>query len=271
VGGSSYIDDAVCFNQDDNSGWASQADGTLEHRRVLGESWRHDTAAVLSDTGKVVETVKYLSYGAAFGMPAGDVDSNGTWDSTDSAAITGSYDPRKDTDQDGSVGAADITWANSITGSYQTLGWAVLTSSAVTNTTGYAAYRFDPAFAGAPSKRSLMHVRNRVYDADTGRWLRRDPAGYVESCSLYEYAISSPPSGVDPLGLGCNTQCDPCHQCDPCLTPIIPILVDSNVASCTTCERRTVSADLAGIITNVTDTIVEHFTVHIGKWCCPCP
>jgi len=37
---------------------------------VLGQSWRHDTAAVLSDTGKVVETVKYLRYGAAIGDPA---------------------------------------------------------------------------------------------------------------------------------------------------------------------------------------------------------
>jgi len=74
-----------------------------------------------------------------------------------------------------------------------TMGWDVLSS--VGSKVGYAGYVQD---AYVPT---VKHVRYRVLKADLGRWLQRDPAGYVDGASLYEYAISSPVRMVDRTGL----------------------------------------------------------------------
>jgi len=47
----------------------------------------------------------------------------------------------------------------------------------------------------------LYHVRHRMYHPTLGRWIQRDPIGYADGMSLYEYAGSSPVGGVDPSGL----------------------------------------------------------------------
>src|SRR5690606_5666817 len=95
----------------------------------------------------------------------------------------------------------------SITGGYQTLGRGILSSTAVANRKGYAGYEYDPTFEGAG--RHLYHVRHRVYDAELGRWTRRDPVGYVEGMGLYQYTHSRPTRFVDPFGLGgmCINNC----------------------------------------------------------------
>src|SRR5690606_13918568 len=64
---------------------------------------------------------------------------------------------------------------------------------------GYAGYEYDPTFEGAG--RHLYHVRHRIYVADVGRWTRRDPIGYVEGMSLYEYVHGFALRATDPLGL----------------------------------------------------------------------
>ena len=58
----------------------------------------------------------------------------------------------------------------------------------------YCGYRYDPETA-------LYHVRERMYHPTLGRWLQRDPIGYVDGMSLYEYVGSCPLAEVDPLGL----------------------------------------------------------------------
>ena len=55
----------------------------------------------------------------------------------------------------------------------------------------YCGYRYDP-------ETGLYHVRRRVYDPLTGRWLQRDP---VASANLYEGAAGNPLAYTDPLGL----------------------------------------------------------------------
>lgn len=45
-------------------------------------------------------------------------------------------------------------------------------------------------------------ARNRWYDPAAGRWVTRDPAGYVDGMSLYLYVKGNPLSLVDPSGLG---------------------------------------------------------------------
>jgi len=48
--------------------------------------------------------------------------------------------------------------------------------------------------------------RNRYYHQQLGRWLTRDPIGYVGSkWSLYQYAYSRPISTLDPIGTDCRT------------------------------------------------------------------
>jgi len=57
----------------------------------------------------------------------------------------------------------------------------------------FGGYRYDPESA-------LYHVRNRVYHPTLGRWLQRDPLGYVDGMSLYEYCRGRPTTGGDPYG-----------------------------------------------------------------------
>jgi RHS repeat-associated protein len=47
----------------------------------------------------------------------------------------------------------------------------------------------------------IYSYRARYYDAVKGRFLQRDPMGYLVSMNLYEYARSNPPRFVDPYGL----------------------------------------------------------------------
>ena len=58
----------------------------------------------------------------------------------------------------------------------------------------YAGYRFD-------AETGLYHVRNRMYHPTLGRWLQRDPKGYVDGMDLYEYCKSGPLNITDCMGL----------------------------------------------------------------------
>jgi RHS repeat-associated protein len=67
-------------------------------------------------------------------------------------------------------------------------------ASAVANDILYAGYRFD-------AETGLYDVRNRAYHPTLGRWLQRDPAGYVGGMSLYAYVSGNPAGLTDPMGL----------------------------------------------------------------------
>ena len=59
----------------------------------------------------------------------------------------------------------------------------------------YTGRRFD-------SETGLYYYRNRYYDAQLGRFVSRDPAGYEGSeWNLYEYCASDPILRTDPSGL----------------------------------------------------------------------
>jgi RHS repeat-associated protein len=62
------------------------------------------------------------------------------------------------------------------------------------NTILFAGYHRD-------SETGLYHVRNRMYHTTLGLWLQRDPEGYVDGMSLYEYVGGGPVSALDPMGL----------------------------------------------------------------------
>jgi RHS repeat-associated protein len=217
-GGSSYIDSVILRDRDADTKWTDPADDKREERRYYCQNWRADVSAILTDAGSMVEWVKYSSYGVPFALPAGDTDSDGDWDATDSGRIStsSSYDVRQDANLDGTIGAADITHANSITGGYQTLGRGILSSSGTANRKGYAGYEYDPTLEGAG--KWLYHVRHRVYDADVGRWLRRDPLGYVDGMSLYEYVEGLAVIATDPYGLAAAIGSSCAGSCMPSAT-----------------------------------------------------
>ena len=57
----------------------------------------------------------------------------------------------------------------------------------------YAGYRHD-------AESGLCYVRNRVYHANVGCWLQRDPLGYSDGESQYIYGTGRPVSVSDPSG-----------------------------------------------------------------------
>ncbi len=73
-------------------------------------------------------------------------------------------------------------------------GHADGTASAYDNPILFAGYYRD-------SETGLYHVRNRMYHAQLGLWLQRDPLGYVDGMSLYGYVGSNPAGLRDAMGL----------------------------------------------------------------------
>ncbi len=229
-GGSSYIDSVILRDRDTSAAW-HEGIGEIsvrDERVYYAQNWRGDVSALLTDTGSMIEWVKYSAYGVPYALPAGDVDSNGSWSVQDEDTIAeaieggGAYDVRFDANLNGAIDYDDIAHANSIAGGYQTLGRGVQSSPAVANRVGYAGYRYDPTFKGA--SRTIYHVRHRVYDAEVGRWTRRDPLGYVDGMSLYEYVRSRPVRMVDPRGTdaavgGGGGGCSGSHGCGSVATP----------------------------------------------------
>ena len=68
---------------------------------------------------------------------------------------------------------------------------------------GGSLYESTILFAGywRDSETGLYHVRHRMYHVRLGRWLQRDPEGYVDGMSLYEYVTCNPACLYDSLGL----------------------------------------------------------------------
>ena len=70
--------------------------------------------------------------------------------------------------------------------------------------------RYDPGVG-------LYHFLFRSYSPELGRWMQRDPIGYVDGVSLYGYVQSRPIDATDPFGLDDIGACDPNRPpSDPC-------------------------------------------------------
>jgi len=95
--------------------------------------------------------------------------------------------------------------------------WSSRSASAYDNSILFCGYYRD-------KETGLYHVRHRVYHAQLGRWLHRDPIGYPDGANLYAYVQSHPTNGLDPSGLrdcfqemldceeGCNDVCIACNR-----------------------------------------------------------
>ncbi|MEM1228880.1 MAG: RHS repeat-associated core domain-containing protein, partial [Planctomycetota bacterium] len=79
-------------------------------------------------------------------------------------------------------------------GPYGPTEWVSVPGYLSDSRVGYAGY-----LENAPGQGWL--ARNRVYTPANGRWITRDPAGYVDGTSLYQYSRSRPLLMSDPTGL----------------------------------------------------------------------
>ena len=77
---------------------------------------------------------------------------------------------------------------------YDMYGRVTLVSGSNLATKQYAGYYIHQASG-------LALTRFRAYDANTGRWLSRDPAGEDVGPNLYDYAYDDPTDETDPFGL----------------------------------------------------------------------
>lgn len=185
----------------DTDWWDDPADDTREERVYYCQNWRADVSTLLTDDGSLIQWTKYSAYGVPFGLPGLDTDSDGDFDSTDAGNIGGTYDVREDFNLDGVADISDLLDALDKLGGFQALGWGAMSSSLTANRRGYAGYEYDPVLETAG--RHLYHIRRRAYDAGAGRWMRRDPMGYIDGLGLYRYCKNRPHRLNDPSGTSC--------------------------------------------------------------------
>jgi RHS repeat-associated protein len=177
----------------------------------------------------VVERIDYDAYGRGRHHHRADINGDGIVSSQDifdalthyannptigQTGLQYEYNPDADFDNDGSLTSQDLfdffSWWYAATNA-NTIpppsGWISnrdvnaypggLVTIAPDNPIGFCGYVFNTEIASG----GLYTVRHRHYMPDIGRWLERDPAGFVDGANLYEYGMSSPPTRNDPLGL----------------------------------------------------------------------
>jgi RHS repeat-associated protein len=106
------------------------------------------------------------------------------------AITSGNYKSEADFNRDGVVNASDLA---AVLAYAAALPEGTLSSPAIDNRTGYCGYRFAP-------EPEMYLARNRWLSPPLGRWIQRDPLGYVDGLNLGEYANSSPLVSNDPYG-----------------------------------------------------------------------
>lgn len=214
-GNGSYIDAAILRERDATP----TRDGTLEQRVYFIHNWRGDVVSLWQPnalgTSVHVLDVRYDPYGLPTTLPRGDVADDFGAAGADgqvsfgdfslmSSKIGGPYDAKYDLNYDNAVDSDDILLLLGYIGS---AGRGVLgyTNASGTNVTvidrGYSGAIHDRWLADTNGDMTFVHMRHRHYDASRGRWTRRDPIGYHDGPSLYQYTRGSPVYYVDPEGL----------------------------------------------------------------------
>ena len=154
------------------------------------------TVAILDDSAQLVERVSYDAYGRARHHRMADLTGDGSVDQSDRDAMRGinwGTFGVGDLNRDGIVDSADLALLDADWG--RGLGEGRI--SATDNIVGYAGYIFNAEMHGA----GLYTVRHRHYSPELGRWISRDPLGYVDGMGLYEDVRSTPLVHSDPMGM----------------------------------------------------------------------
>lgn len=200
VWGLRYIDDAVMRIN-------NAADEAERLRFYHLTDVQFSTVAMIGLGGTyppLMERVSYDPYGRATHRWAGDVNNDGAVDSTDAGLVKDTlgnaigdagYDVRMDFDRDGDIDSDDKDIADAALERAALMAGEISdrSSTGPDNVFGYDGYVFAP-------ETQRYCVRFRWYDPVVGRWMERDPAGYVDGPSLFGYAKSSPAKYADPVG-----------------------------------------------------------------------
>jgi len=194
IWGNRYIDDIALRRENRNFGNDSP-DVTYE------VTWYHLTDALFSTVvitnhaGIVAERVSYTPYGKACHHRAADLTGDGAVNSADQLHLFNAWGDGffADYNRDGSVDSADLLFLTTNWGAAESPGRLSVTD----NTIGFAGYVFNAEFDDA----GVYTVRYRPYEPELGRWLSRDPLGYVDGMGLYEYVRGRPRRHTDPRGL----------------------------------------------------------------------
>ena len=154
----------------------------------------------------MIDRIAYSPYGEATRTLRSDVNGDGFVNRSDYTGIirprigaaigTANYIVEADLDRNGVINQLDydISIADDGKSSSGGVGEAGLFSRGVRNSVGYCGYIFN-------EDSGLYTVRFRTYSPTLGRWLERDPAGYVDGANTYAYLNSGPIGSVDPTGL----------------------------------------------------------------------
>ena len=199
VWGTRYVDDIVLHRVDRNTDgdYSDPGDGTWHH---LTDA-QFSSVCLLTDAGIVAERVAYSAYGTARQLWREDINADGAVDSADLALLLAAfgsgvggtqYRSEIDLNRDGVINIMDL---GLLLGGYApALAPGTLSSVLVDNPIGWEGYVFD-------RESGLYTVRFRTYETGLGRWMERDPAGYVDGNAFYQYVGSAPSFRLDPLGL----------------------------------------------------------------------
>jgi len=194
VWGNRYIDDIVLRRQNLNFG-NDAPDVTYEDTRYHLTDALFSTVVITDQAGVVAERVSYSPYGRARHHRAADLNGDGAVNSADQNILLNAWGAGflGDLTRDGTVNSADLI--------ILTLNWGAAEASGrlsiTDNTIGFAGFVFNAEFDDA----GLYTVRYRHYEPELGRWLSRDPLGYVDGMGLYEYVRGRVLKLHDPYGL----------------------------------------------------------------------
>ena len=175
-------------------------------------------AGLMKKNGVLAEAYVYDAYGQVTPWvlpPAADFDRSGNYTTDDLTAFSYEYgvsndgvptgDPVGDVDQDGDCDYFDMLDLLDIWNDWYEVEPVSLRVSSLGNSFFFTGRRLhfldDTSQLGLHDNYQVQYNRRRHYLPGHGRWLQRDPAGYVDGMSLYEYVFGSPTGQLDPLGL----------------------------------------------------------------------
>ncbi|QNN21540.1 RHS repeat-associated core domain-containing protein [Planctomycetales bacterium ZRK34] len=215
VWGLQYIDELVQIgvNQDPwNANSETDKENLCERFFYSIHDANYSVVAVLNSVGRVIERYEYDPYGQrhvfSHGWIKADFNDDGVVDDDDLAILNAQYgggpaDYVADLNGTGSVDIGDLTQLS------QNYGRQLPFNDPLVTYSRYSSFRDATGFALNPighqglfhdEELNLIYNRARELHPRFGRFMQRDPMGYVDGMSMYSYLGGRVVSAMDPYG-----------------------------------------------------------------------